>query len=313
MRSRLGSDHGERGNLALRSGRGLAAVPAAHARLLAVVAALGLCGIPAARAHTQFAPSTVNRYGKLVLSRTHGLRVLYTLMVGDAPALTLRTQADRSHDGTLDPQEQALLCARLGAAAREGLTIVIDQRPVAVAWDPPQCTLSGNGAQASDAVAALPIAMDQSAPLPLPTPSGPSWLLRYEDRVALSPVGEVELRIEESPDLQLLATWQGAPASSDATDPTPQGRATATQGATPDPVQRVYQTFGPPRSSMSDRSISLRFALASQPALLSRTRLIGWQVLVGVGAVLVIALSVLGVRFRSRLRLRPSTQATAGR
>ena len=256
-------------------------------------------GWPQAAAHQQFAPSTVNRYGKLVLSQAHGLRLFYTLMVGEAPALAWRTQADRSHEGRLDAEEQAGLCARLGALARDGISLQLDGQPLALSWDAPQCTLSGSTAQASDAVAALPIALELVTHVAWPRPISHPITLRYEDRVTIAPVGEVELRIEDGPDLRLLASWQGtAPPPPDAMPAAPAGAASEATSAT---VQRVYQTVGPPRSSMSDRSVSLRVVAApasAQPVLgASRWRQRG-ILLVALGLV------VAGIGFLLRTRLR---------
>lgn len=223
-----------------------------------------------ARAHQQFAPSTVNRYGKLVVSQAHGLRLFYTLMVGEVPAFTLRTQADRNHDGTLDRDEQAQLCTRLGAALQDGLSLWIDDQPQRLIWDTPQCALSGSAAQASDAVAALPIAMERSTSTAFPLPRGRARVVRYDDRVAMPPIGEVELRIEDGPDLRLLATWQGSapPDAAAATLPP----ADTAHGDQPSAIQRVFQALGPPRSSMSDRSISLRVAAAQADPLSGSAR-----------------------------------------
>lgn len=239
-----------------------------------VVAGLG----SVASAHQQFAPSTVNRYSKLAASQTHGVRLHYTLMVGDAPALGLRSQADRSHDGHLDAAEQAQLCAHLGRLAQSGINLWIDQQPQMLTWEPAQCTLSGRVDQGSDTVAALPIAVDLVLRQPVRLSPAIPHLVRYEDRAPLSPVGEVELRIEEGPDLTLIESWQG-------TEPHVASRAPAA-GTDSIAVQRVFQTVGPARSSMSDRSVSLRLAPAHvspmQPA--SRRRSAWWLALTLGGA-----------------------------
>lgn len=60
-----------------------------------------------ARSHPQFALSTVNRYGRLVL-RGGEARLFYTLMIGDVPAHALRQQADRDRSGSLDDAEQEI-------------------------------------------------------------------------------------------------------------------------------------------------------------------------------------------------------------
>lgn len=208
---------------------------------------LALLPSPAA-GHQQFAPSTVNRYGKLVLSGQHGLRLIYTLMVGATPAATLRGGGDVNHDGRLDPAEQSRVCAQLGNRVREGLALSIDGTHPALAWETPQCAFSGTASQPSDSLGELPFSVEIAASFGPLSPPG-EHTLRYEDRVTAPPIGEVELRIEDGPDIALLASWQGAPPAP--SDPAPK-----------DGVQRQFQTIGPPRSSMSDRSISLRFATA---------------------------------------------------
>jgi hypothetical protein len=211
---------------------------------------LALLALPAA-GHQQFAPSTVNRYGKLVLSGQHGLRLIYTLMVGATPAATLRSDGDMNHDGRLDPAEQSRICAQLGSRVREGLALSIDGTPPALTWETPQCAFSGTASQPSDSLGDLPFSVEIAANFAPPSRPG-EHIVRYEDRVTAPPIGEVELRLEDGPDIALLASWQGAPPTP--SDPAPK-----------DGVQRQFQTIGPPRSSMSDRSISLRFAIADRP------------------------------------------------
>lgn len=203
-----------------------------------------------AMAHQQYAPSLVNRYGKLALADQHGLRLIHTLMVGSTPASALRREHDRSRDGRLGPDEQRALCTTLGQRMREGLSLSLDSQLLQPAWEPAQCTFSGTAEQPLDSVGELPFSVEIAASLALPRDAR-EHLLRYEDRIAAPPIGEVELRIEEGPGATLLASWQGA-------EPTLRAPATA-------PVQRQFQTLGPPRSAMSDRSISLRFQLKPTP------------------------------------------------
>lgn len=213
---------------------------------------MGLLGLasPPSSAHQQYAPSTVNRYGKLILSGQHGLRVLHTLMVGSTPAALLRGTGDRNHDGRLDPNEQSQLCAELGRRIRDGLGLALDGEPLIPGWQAPQCAFTGTANQASDSLGELPFSVELAADLPFPSDSR-EHTLRYEDRVHAPPIGEVELRIEEGPDVTLRASWQGAP-------PAPSDPPPAT-------VQNQFQSIGPARSSMSDRSISLRFARTASP------------------------------------------------
>lgn len=247
---------------------------------LVLTGILSLASAPA-EAHQQYAPSTVNRYGKLIVSGQHRLRLLHTLMVGATPADGLRGTSDRNHDGRLDDSEQSQLCGELGRRIRDGVSLALDGQTLPLSWQAPQCTFSGTADKPSDSLGELPFSVELAAEIPFP--AGPrEHTLRYEDRVHAPPVGEVELRIEEGPDVTLLASWQGAAPTT--TDPTP---------AT---VQRQFQSIGPARSSMSDRSISLRFTRAdSQPptSVPSRRGLL-------IAAAILLALVLLGGAHRVR-------------
>lgn len=201
--------------------------------------------LSSASAHPQFALSTVNRYGKLLLLRGGQLRVLYTLMVGDVPALALRQSADRDGNGMLDAQEQPQLASRLAESIISGVVLHEHAQPLAVKWQPAVLTLS----DAKVAPTAFALELSGSVPLALPsTPEGaaPLYVLKYEDHVELptASVGEIELRIEEGPGTRVLST-QSATATSPA-------------GAGAQPL--IFQHFGPPRSSLTDRSITIQFS-----------------------------------------------------
>lgn len=226
----------------------------------------GGAGVRRAAAHPQFAISTVNRYGKLVLmarpggAGNHGgavqVRAFYTLMVGDAPARGLRERADRDGSGTLDAGEQAALGAELRAAIADGVRLerlpaagtatgAGEVTPLPLVWE---LTPGGLG----DArVGPFALAVEASAQVTLPPAApGAAQDLRYEDRVALAPVGEVELRIEEGPGVRALWAVQGG-GGPPATEP---------------PRPLVLQTYGPPRSSLSDRSIRVRIETLGPPS-----------------------------------------------
>lgn len=260
-------------------------------------------GVRRAAAHPQFAISTVNRYGKLVLmarpgdAAGHGapvqVRAFYTLMVGDAPARGLRERADRDGSGTLDAGEQAALGAELRAAIADGVRLerlpagaagtgTGEATPLPLVWE---LTPGGLG----DArVGPYALSVEASAQVTLPpAASGPAQDLRYEDRVALAPVGEVELRIEEGPGVRALWAVQGAG------DPP----------ATEPPRPLVLQTYGPPRSSLSDRSIRVRIETLGPPSPPQQQKraVPPLGALLGLGAVLAAGLGgLLWVRARRR-------------
>lgn len=240
MRSRIENNNtGRFGSVCQRARAGLHAVV-----LLGFVACSALL-LPSASAHPQFALSTVNRYGKLLLLRGGQLRVLYTLMIGDVPALSLRQSADRDGNGLLDAQEQQQLASRLAERIVGGVLLHEHTQPLTVKWQPAALTLSDTK------VAPTAFALELSGSVPLAVPSTSEgaaslYVLKYEDHVELptASVGEVELRIEEGPGTRVLSTQ-----SATATSP-------AGSGAQP----LIFQHFGPPRSSLTDRSISIQFS-----------------------------------------------------
>lgn len=198
--------------------------------------------------HPQFALSTVNRYATVVLNPSFGARILYTFMVGDVPAHTLRRQADKNGDGTLDVQEQAGLAQTLKSQLPE-LAVTLDGNKVPLEFGAPPLSLP------DPRVSPLAFSFELTAPLPLSggaTDRG-EHLLRVDDRLNLPPIGDVELRIEEGPGVRVLDSWIGNE------PPRPASAATEKK-----PPQLLFATQGPPRSSLSDRSVSVRFGNASQ-------------------------------------------------
>lgn len=190
---------------------------------------LGLASSTAAPAHPQFGPATINRYGRLVLTAPDRARLFYTVMVGDIPALRLRQRADADHNGQLDAAEQAALQAEIAAQVQQGVSLQVGARGTALTWESAQLSLS------EAAVSARALAFDAVA---VTGPMGPQaaaspW--RYQDRVQLAPVGEVELRIEEAPSVWLRGSrgpTAGSPGSPIASPPKAE------------PL-RLFQTFGP--------------------------------------------------------------------
>lgn len=196
------------------------------------VAVLGLTSL--ARAHPQYTAATINRYARLVLQPGGQVRLTYTLMVGDQPALALRQRADQDHDGRVDPAEAQRLAGALLLEIRPRLGLTLDEQPVALAFAEPQLGLAG------ERVAPAALSMDVSAVVR--APPGARHTLRLTDQANLPPVGEQEVLIDPGPGLAVLATHQGrAPAR-----------------APEAPVLR-FVSNGPPRSSLADRSVTVVF------------------------------------------------------
>ncbi|MFO0620225.1 MAG: hypothetical protein U0745_02425 [Polyangia bacterium] len=215
-------------------------------RLRWSLALLLLLWVPTVSAHPQFALSTINRYGRLVLMPGK-LLLDYSLMVGEVPASQLLTRADTSGDGQLSQPELDALYAELRRAVEKDLTIQIDGQPLTLHLRQTQQPPSRPVAPATS------FAVELSAEATWPDP-GEAHQLRYEDRADLPPVGEVELRIEDSPETMLLETRSGNPTT--APDP---------KQAPTDNVPTLFRQFGPPRSLVSDRSVTVRFAQRPSP------------------------------------------------
>lgn len=216
--------------------------------------------------HPQFALSTVNRYGRLVLGGPGGARLFYTLMIGDIPAYALRRQADRNGDGQLDAAEQqelsrTLLEQTIGGGRGAGIALSLDGKPLALAWEAPLLSMP------DPRVSPLAFSFELSSPLSAAAAAPPAeHVLRYEDRVALEPVGDVELRIEEGPGARVLAAWEGAsppkpPALPSQNVPVSQSGQSSQAESGARPI--IFAAQGPPRSSLSDRSVSVRFTARS--------------------------------------------------
>lgn len=238
--------------------------PAGRRALAVALLALMTLGSGRATAHPQFALSTVNRYGKVVLQSPSQTRLFFTLMVGDIPAQGLRQQADRNGDGTLDPSEQQALAEELRRRISQGVHIYRvregGEEEIALPWEATPFQLD------NEAVAATAFAFEVAATLPadkvglIAAPPDAEVELRYDDRVELPPVGEIELRVEEGPGMHVAKT-QSSVASPAATP----------AGSTAPPAL-LFQWYGAPRSSLSDRSVRVRFGAQARRGLTIKQR-----------------------------------------
>lgn len=235
-----------------------------------------------AAAHPEYASATVNRYVECDLVAPDRLRIAYTELVGPLPAALARKAADTNGDGTLDANETRALGETLHAAVAAGLELTIDGARVTPAFDPPQLDL-GNGA-----VGPAPFSIALVATVPLQG-AGPHEV-RIDDRTpvdhrrqpagadsAYPPLGETELRLEESPATTLL---------------------TAHRGATGDERETSFLFRGSRFSALEDRSVTFRFGArapkapvaAAAPTALSpwRARLVSLAIFAGLALLLVL-------------------------
>jgi hypothetical protein len=259
-----------------------------HVGLLFLLVSLLSWG--SARAHPQFALSTVNRYGRLVLLPNR-VRLDYSLMVGEVPAEQLKRQADVDGNGTLSEQEQSQLCEHLQHSIEREVRLQVDQKPLPLRWTVQPLALK------VPTVEPAPFALELSGEVALPDDHRPHEL-RFDDRADLPPVGEVELRIEDSPFVELLTTRSGSAQPSSESVSTTSSQ--VSKNPLPESAHRVptlFRQFGPPRSLLSDRSVSLRVQRRLPPTPPSR---FPWSYLAALSALL----AMIGFAFATRRLLR---------
>ena len=218
-----------------------------------------LVAVAGADAHPEFAPSTVNRYVKIDLVGPDELRLAYTTMVGPAPAAAWRRAADANANGLLDGDETRSIGARVEQAVSAGLTLTVDGARVVPAFEAPNVGLAGNE------VAPSPFSVDLVARVPLVHAA--RHVVRFDDATPETQLGETEIRVEESPSTQLIASHRG-----------PEGAE----------KENRFLFRGPKFSALEDRSITIVFAGAAKAAApaVKRRRSFPWFVvplLVAVG------------------------------
>ena len=194
--------------------------------------AIGLWGmaVPSAHAHPQYSPTRSNRYLKLSLSGGGTVRVSWSLLVGETPAVPVRRAADANGDQRVDERELAGYAARLARSVTESLLIEVDGARREVAWEEPVVGLSDGR------VGPLPFSVDLVGQLPVPG-RGPH-LVRLDDATPIEDLGETEIRIDEGPGTRVLAAWQGREDAGHV-------------------LRHVWN--GPRFSSLEDRSVGFRF------------------------------------------------------
>jgi hypothetical protein len=227
-----------------------------------------------AAAHPEFNPITTNRYLKIDLLSSGELRLAYTVMYGDAPAAVARKEADSDANGRIDDSESAKLGERLQSQVQANLSLTIDGKPWAPAFEKPAIGLMGQE------VAPSPFSIDLVARVPCPGP-GPHEV-RLDDRLELGSLGETEIRIEEAPSTRLLTSFRGA---------RPEG--SGGQGREPKFVFR-----GPRRTSLEDRSITFRFEGSGAAIGLIPTPRWHRFILAAGGLVVLVTVLALGFRYR---------------
>jgi hypothetical protein len=223
-----------------------------------------------AAAHPEFNPLRNNRYVKIDLVGPDRVRLAYTVMFGDAPALTARRGADTNHDGNIDDAESGALGARVAEDVKRGIKLTIDGHPAAPAFTTPVVGLAG--AQ----VAPEPLSVDLIAFFDLK--GQPEHTLTVDDDTVLDQLGDAEVRIEEGPTVQVLEARRGA----------------VSRGDKPQ-MQFVFR--GPRFSALEDRSVTTRWTARPSAGLgdARRTVVVGGVLF---GVVLLVSALALVRRYR---------------
>jgi len=182
----------------------------ARARVLVALAA-GAALAGAARdagAHLNFSPLDTSRYVKLEIA-PGAVRLVYSIGPGERPALALLRAADTNRDGLVSAAESKALLDGEAARVAGGLRLEVDGVPVRPAFAERTLGLS------DPHVAAVPFAIDLVETLRLgavpPGPSGAPGVhaVLIDDATAFPSAGEIEVRVEEGPGIELLETTVG--------------------------------------------------------------------------------------------------------
>ncbi len=220
-----------------------------------------LAWVGATQAHPEFNPTRTNRYLKLTLVGDE-VRVVYSVLYGQGPAAVALRAADLDANGQVDGDEVKKLGAGLQERVHAGLSLRIDGLPAAVEFETPSIGFLG-GAQTAE-VAPNPFTVDLVARLKLK--SLPQHELVVDDHTELSDLGENEIRLEESPNTELVATQRGALISGVATRET------------------RFVFVGPRQSVIEDRAVAARWRKKAGTSLPGWPRR-WWWLLLGIGGV----------------------------
>jgi hypothetical protein len=238
-------------------GRRMTAAPTRWLSIALVT--LGLVTTRPVSAHPEWSPLRVNRYVKLALDGDP--RLIYTLLYGDGPALSLRKSVDRDANGKVDESEKAELGRRTAELVRVGLKLTIDGKEISLS---PAATDVG---LAGDEVAPAPLSVDLTYTLSALALPG-THRISIDDRVAVPSEGDNEIAVEDASG-RLVASHRGAKPT-DASAPI---------------ESRLFTFRGPRFSALEDRTVTIVVAAPTSTPPPSR-RLWSW---LGAAVLLVLA------------------------
>lgn len=157
------------------------------------------------RAHVAPSVDDNNRYLKLTPLGDR-VRLAYVVFYGEVPGARLRPSLDTDGDGSISERESQAFGAKLGAEVAAALEVSIDGVQQRLAWTAISVGMS------STRVAAGSFSVDLVASLCLPAVRG-RHKLRLLDRFRVPRPGETEVRIEDSPGVQIERAKLGASSS----------------------------------------------------------------------------------------------------
>jgi hypothetical protein len=173
----------------------------------ALVLAVTLGAAAAASAHVAPSVDDNNRYLKLTALGDR-IRLAYVVFYGEVPGARLRPALDTDGDGAIGEAEADAFGGKLGAEIAAALDVTVDGAPRPIAWSLVSVGLGSPRVQGGS------FSVDLVANLCLPAAAGGRHELRLRDRFRLPKPGETEVKIDDSPGIQLERARVG-----DRTDP----------------------------------------------------------------------------------------------
>jgi hypothetical protein len=175
-------------------------------RLIPWLGGLALLLPVVAAGHVGPSPDVNNRYLKLS-PLADGIRLVYTVYVGEQPGRAFRRRGDRDGDGAIGEAEARRLGEELGAEVAAALRVELDGAPVPLVWREVEVGVGDPRIEGGS------LAIDLVAWLCFAGPPGGRHELVLRDGYVLPTPGESELRVEESPGVVVRAAGLGAAAS----------------------------------------------------------------------------------------------------
>jgi hypothetical protein len=168
---------------------------------IGAIAAVSVLWPPVASPHMAPSEQENNRYLKLSPA-LDGIRLVYTVYMGQEPGAVARRAMDLNGDGLLDDGEANRYGAQVAAAVLEALTVTVDDRPYPLEWAEVHVGLG------TPEVAAGAFAVDLVAWLC--TGPGERHSVVLSDRFEVPRPGETELRVEPAPGIDIERSTLGA-------------------------------------------------------------------------------------------------------